>query len=81
VFGSEFGDEFFVGVGGAAAQFVIEMDDGEDEAKFIAQFKEEMEKSHGISTAGHGYPDALAGAEVWRMARGEKRSRGWIISR
>jgi hypothetical protein len=76
VLGGEIGDEFFVGVGSAPAQFVIEVDDGENEAKFFAQFEEEMEESDGIGAAGNGDPDALAGAEVWRVDRGEELGSG-----
>ena len=59
----EFGDEFFVGVGGAATEFVIEVDDGEDNAEFLAQFEEEKKESDGIGTTGNGDADAGAGAE------------------
>jgi hypothetical protein len=49
--GGQRGHKFFVGVGGAAAQFVIEVGDGKDDAERLAEFEEKEEQSHGIGPA------------------------------
>jgi len=59
----EFGDELFVGVRGAAAEFVIEVQDAENDAEVGADFCEQEEERYGIGAAGDGYSDAIAGAD------------------
>jgi hypothetical protein len=49
--GGKRGHKFFVGLGGAAAQFVIEVGDGKDDAERFAEFEEKKEQSHGIGPA------------------------------
>jgi len=67
VFGGEPGDEFLVGFGGAAPQFVIEMNDGKNDGKFFAQFDEEMEEGDRIGAAGNGNADARARTQDLRL--------------
>ena len=49
--GGQPGHKFFVGVGGAAAQFVIEVGDGKDDAEPFAEFEEKKEQGDGIGPA------------------------------
>jgi hypothetical protein len=49
--GGKRGYKFFVGVGGAAPQFVIEVGDGKDDAERFAEFEEKKEQSDGIGSA------------------------------
>jgi hypothetical protein len=49
--GGKRGHKSFVGVGGAAAQFVIEVGDGKDDAERFTEFEEKKKQSHGIGPA------------------------------
>jgi hypothetical protein len=62
VFSGEVGDEFFVGVRGFAAQLVIEVDYGGNEANLFAEFEEQEKQRDGIRAAGNCYAEAQAGA-------------------
>jgi hypothetical protein len=62
VLGGQPGGEFFVGVGGFAAQFVVEMHDAQDDTQLFTQFEEQEQQRHGIRTAGYGHADAIASA-------------------
>ena len=75
----ECGDEFFVGVGSAATQLMIEMGDADDDAELRAQFQQQMQQALrnqrlrklrrlrdrlGGKIPAHGYV-AIAGLKVW----------------
>jgi hypothetical protein len=57
------GDELLVGVGCGTAQFVVEMNYGEHDAKFGAQFKQESKQANRIRSAGNSHADAVSGRD------------------
>jgi hypothetical protein len=61
--GGQPGDEFFIGVGGFATQFVIEVHDVQNNSKFLAQFEKQEKERYGIRAAGYGYTDTVAGTD------------------
>jgi len=84
----ERGDEFFVGVGGATAQLVIEVDDRKDDAKLFAKFEEKKKEGDRIGTAGDGHANALArvgatvkaqGVQELLSESGALRRLGWAV--
>jgi hypothetical protein len=63
VFRGEGGDEFFVCVGGAAAELMIEVGDGEDDPEFSAELQQQVEKRDRVGSRGDGDSYAVAGLE------------------
>ena len=56
----EIGHEIFICLGFRATQFVIEMDDAEDQSHFFAQIQQQAEKRHRVGASGHGHTDPAA---------------------
>jgi hypothetical protein len=54
-------DELLVCIRFGAAQLVIEMDDGENDAEFVAQFCQQAKQRDRINPAGNCDADAVAG--------------------
>ena len=73
----ERGDKFFIGVRSFAAEFVIEVDDGKNDAEFFVEFEEKKKERDGVSSSGDGDADTLSGRgpmvlnEMMRKADGE----------
>ncbi|HLI75372.1 MAG TPA: hypothetical protein VKV02_00380, partial [Acidobacteriaceae bacterium] len=66
VLGAELADEGFVGIGFFAAEAVVDVDRGEDDAEgllFGIGFKEGKEERGGVGAAGEGAGETLAGME------------------
>lgn len=59
----EVGDEFLVLVGFGGAQFVIEVDDGKDNAEFGAKLPQKAQQRDRIRSAGDGDAQAIAGLQ------------------
>lgn len=57
----ELGDEFFVLVGFGAAEFVVEVNDGQDDAEFVAEFKEQAQEADGVGAPRDSDANAIAG--------------------
>jgi hypothetical protein len=68
MFARKLGDESFLFVGLGASEFVVEMNDGEDDAQLGAEFQQETKQRHGICSAGDGEPDAVAGLQQLERA-------------
>jgi hypothetical protein len=72
-FGGQFGDEFFVRVGGLATEFMIEMNDAEYNAEFFSQFDQQEQHRHRIGAARNANAHAIAGLQQAASAnRGQK---------
>jgi hypothetical protein len=56
-------DERLIRFGFNSAQFVIEMNDGEDEAEFVAKFEKQSQERDRIDPAGNRNADTVAGME------------------
>ena len=63
LFGGEFGDEFFVRVGGLATEFVIEMNDAEYNAEFLPQFDQQEQHRYRIGAARNANAYAISGLQ------------------
>lgn len=59
----ERGDKFFVGIGSAPTQLVIEMGDRQDNSPFFANFEQQEKKRNRVRAAGNCDPDAPAWLE------------------
>jgi hypothetical protein len=56
----ENGNEFFVGVGGASAELVIEVDNRKNDSEFFTKFKKEKKQSDRVGATRNGDSKALA---------------------
>jgi len=63
MFRGEGGDEFLVGVGSAAAELMIEVGDGEDDAELRAEFQQQVEERDGVGATGDGDGYSIARLE------------------
>ncbi len=57
--GGESADEGFIGIGGGAAEVVVDVEDMEVTGELAAELMEEMEKGDGIGPGGDGDADGL----------------------
>ena len=59
----EFADKLLVGVGGLAANLVIEVSEGKDQAEFGAELEHEPQQRDRVGSAGNGNGGAVSGTE------------------
>ena len=59
----ELNDGAFVGIGGSAAKFVIEVNNTENNTEVLEKFGQQEKQSDGIRAARNRYADAVAGTE------------------
>jgi hypothetical protein len=65
---SQIGDELLVGIGIAAANLVVHVDQREDYAEFVAKFQQQPQESNGVGTARDRHAHSVAGAEQFQIA-------------
>ena len=66
--GGEGAHELLVGIGIGAADLVIEVDDGEDNAEFGARFQQQAQQRDRIGAAGNRHANAISGPHQAVMA-------------
>jgi len=76
----KFRNEFFVGLRGPAAQFVIEVHDAQHAAQFLPQFQEQMQQSDGIRAPRNGNAQALARAQQTGALQEQQQALGEMVS-
>lgn len=65
---SQVSDELLVGIGVAAANLVVQVNQREDYAEFGAKLQQEPQKGNGISAAGDGHAHSIAGVQQFLAA-------------
>ncbi len=69
--GGKSADEGFIGIGGGAAEVVIDVEDVEVTGELATELMEEMEEDDGIGARGDGDADGLRGLDEHAVTRDE----------
>ncbi len=69
--GGESADEGFIGIGGGAAEVVVDVEDVEVTGEVAAELMEEVEENDGIGARGDGDADGLGGLDEHAVTRDE----------
>jgi hypothetical protein len=69
--GGEGADEGFIGIGGGAAEVVVDVEDVEVTGEVAAELMEEVEENDGIGARGDGDADGLGGLDEHAVTRDE----------